>query len=764
MKNISNYLELYNEVKSLGAKDMESCMQCGTCSASCPLSQGNNPFPRKIYRFIQMGLKERLRASPEPWLCYYCGECNDDCPRGAEPAETMMAVRRWLTMQYDWTGLARKFYLSEKWEFGALAVVALFVVLLFTFFHGPIITDRVAVNTFAPVAWVELGDLLMAGILAALLLSNGWRMQRFIMDGTKAPLSIYLTEAREFFTHFLTQKKWRQCGEDRSRWLKHFLLVSGYLTMLTLIIVFLHWFQVDDSSWHFTSIFGYYATGVLLFITAEMLFSRLQKQETMHRYSHVSDYLFLVLLFATTLTGIIMHIVRLAGWPMGTYVMYVIHLAIAVPMLVIEVPFGKWAHLFYRPFAVFLAKVKDKVDNPSVVDLGAIRSEVGDTFSTCMHCGTCSTVCPSGTVADYSPRLVLRHIALDRATSVTVDEASWLCSTCNSCTEHCPRGIGFLDILKYIRKRVVDANLLPRVFETPVTSLKHEGNPWGGKRENRMMWAGDNKVPMYDSKMEYCLFNCCTTAYDTSSEKRNQKGGVALLRLLEHARVSFGTLGTKENCCGDMVDKIGAADVAEDLQKKNTDMFLDAKVAKILTVSPHCLNTFSKEYQGLEKVEKIHYVELLDNLIHSGDIQPKHNVDLKVTYHDPCYLGRHNGVYEPPRRVLEAIPGVELIEMESNRDRSFCCGGGGGGLCKNDANSQGLGENRIKEALESGAEILTTACPYCIQMLSAAVEDLGVQDKIKVRDVSELLLASVDKAECADLAELADRRSLKSSS
>ncbi len=764
MKNISNYLELYNEVKSLGAKDMESCMQCGTCSASCPLSQGSNPFPRKIYRFIQMGLKERLRASPEPWLCYYCGECNKECPRGAEPAETMMAVRRWLTMQYDWTGLARKFYLSAKWEFGALAIVSLFVVMLFTFFHGPIITDRVAVNTFAPVAWVELADLLMAAILAALLFSNGWRMQRFIMDGTKAPVSIYLSEAREFFTHFLTQKKWRQCGENRSRWLKHFLLVSGYLTMLTLIIVFLRWFQVDDSSWHFTSLFGYYATGVLLYITAEMLFSRLKKQETMHRYSHISDYLFLVLLFATTLTGIIMHIVRLAGWPMGTYVMYVIHLAIAVPMLVIEVPFGKWAHLFYRPFAVFLAKVKEKADNPSVVDLRAIRSEVGDNFSACMHCGTCSTVCPSGTVANYSPRLVLRHIALDRATSVTVDEASWLCSTCNSCTEHCPRGVGFLDILRYIRKRVVEANLLPKVFESPVANLRKEGIPWRGKKENRLEWAGDIKVPVYDENKEYCLFNCCTIAYDPGLEKRSQKGGLALLKLLDYAKVSFGTLGTKENCCGDMVDKIGVADVAEDLQQKNTDMFLDAEVAKILTVSPHCLNTFSKDYSSLKNIEKLHYVELLDELISSGVISPQYSLDLKVTYHDPCYLGRHNGIYNQPRRILESIPGLELVEMESNREHSFCCGGGGGGLCKNDSISHGLGENRIREALQSGATILATACPYCIHMLSAAVNDLGVIDKIKIRDISELLLASLDRAEHASILATSYSQSFKRSS
>ena len=741
MRNISHYLELYNEIKSLGAKDMDSCMQCGTCSASCPLSQGNYPFPRKIYRYIQLGLKGRLLASSEPWLCYYCGECNSECPRGAEPAETMMATRRWLTMQYDWTGLARKLYFSKAWEFGALAVVALLVILLFALFHGPIVTDRVAVNTFAPVGWVEFADLMMAGLLAGLLLSNGFRMHRFIMDGEKVPLSHYFAEAKTFLVHFATQKKWRQCGDDKSRWFKHLLLVSGYLTMLTLIIVFLRWFQVDDSSWHFSSIFGYYATGVLLYITGEMLYSRMKKQETMHRYSHMSDWLFLVLLFATTLTGIIMHFLRLAGWPIGTYVMYVVHLAIAVPMLVIEVPFGKWSHLFYRPFAVFLSRVKERAQQTSQVDYQAIKGDAGEAFSTCMHCGTCTTVCPNGDVSNYSPRLILRHIALDRATEVTVDNASWNCVTCNTCTEHCPRGISFLEILKSIRRRVVDAGLMPRVFRQPVDSLVQNGNPWDGKPEERLNWTGDVSTPSYVDTHEYCLFTCCTTAYDGGREKRSRKGGQALLHLLEEADVSYGTLGTQESCCGDMVDKIGNQEVARELERKNTDMFQSAGVSKILTVSPHCLNSF-KNYADLANVEVEHYTELLDRYLRSGELKAEKRLELKVTYHDPCYLGRHNGIYEAPRRLLQSIPGLELIELPNNRERSYCCGAGGGGLCK-DGDEKQFAEKRIKEAVDSGADVLATACPYCIRMLCDARDKLGAADKIVVRDVAELLWQSV---------------------
>lgn len=736
--------DLYREVERLGARDMEACMQCGNCASACPLSAGENTFPRKIYRYLQLGLKDKLLESPEPWLCYYCGDCNIDCPRGAEPAETMMAARRWLTTEYDWTGLAKRFYLSEKWEFGALGAVALFVILLFTFFHGPVVTDRVAVNTFAPVMWIEIGDLVMAAILSTFLLTNAFRMYRLIMNGTKVPLQLYLTEARAFVQHFLTQRRWRKCGEDRSRWLKHLILVSGYLTMMTLIIVCIRWFQVDDSSWHFTSIFGYYATAVLLYISAEMFRSRMEKQEKIHRFSHTSDWLFLSLLFLTSLTGIMMHIVRLLGWPMGTYVIYVIHLAIAVPMLVIEVPFGKWSHLFYRPLAVFLTTLKEKALKESQVDPAVTRKDVGETFKSCMQCGACTGICPWGEVVSYSPRKILRNLTLDVASNVSVDEASWTCATCNSCVEQCPRGIGITDLIKSVRRQVVSGGFLPGYFQQPLKSLRENGNPWEGKRSCRLDWAEGVRLPAYTKGHEYCLFTCCTTAYDTTAEKGSMKAGVALVRLLEHAGVSYGTFGTKESCCGDMADKIGAVTIADDLAGKNSEMFIRAGVSKILTSSPHCLNSFSKNYKVLGNIAKVHHTELLAKLIQEGTVKPVNNLGLKVTYHDPCYLGRHSSIYEAPRKILESIPGVTLLEMQNSRERSSCCGGGGGGPWKEGFGKEGLGEVRVKEAIATGAEVISTACPYCIRSLNEAIAKLGVGNRIRVQDVTELLLQSVD--------------------
>jgi len=740
--------DLYREVERLGARDMEACMQCGNCASACPLSAGENTFPRKIYRYLQLGLRDKLLESPEPWLCYYCGDCNTDCPRGAEPAETMMATRRWLMTQYDWTGIASRFYTSPKTEVGAFLGVGLFVILLFLLFHGPVVTDRVELNTFAPVHWIHLGDQIMMGFVFVMLFSNAAYMFYGIMQGTKIPLHLYLTQAPVFFINYFTQKRWRKCGTGPgSAWWRHVFLFSGWVAMEILVMAALTAFQTDivHPFWHWTRLLGYYATIALMVGSTTMLYSRwFKKEEKLHRYSDFTDMFFLVLIVAIAVTGILVHFFRLAGLPIMTYTAYVIHLAITVGMLTLMLPFGKLSHLMYRPLAIFLTTLKEKALRDSQVDLSTIRKDIGATFESCMQCGACTGVCPWGEVTSYSPRKILRDISLDRSSNVSVDEAAWTCASCNSCVEQCPRGIGILDLIKSVRRHVVEAGALPKSYNAAVQSLKQNGNPWAGKTANRLDWAQGVNLPTYTQEHEYCLFTCCTTAYDTSNDKGSQKAGLALLSLLEHAGVSYGTLGTKESCCGDVVDKIGAADVVADLTKKNTEMFLTAGVDKILTTSPHCLNSFKKNYAGLQQIAQTHSTELLDELIVKGAIKPVNSLDLKVTYHDPCYLGRHSGIYEAPRRILEAIPGVTLIEMQNNRERSFCCGGGSGGPWKDRVAKESLGEIRVREAIATGADVITTACPYCIRTLNEAITKLGVGNQIKVLDITELLLQSVD--------------------
>jgi len=362
---------LMKELKEYGAVDIEKCFNCGNCTASCPLATDEYPFPRNVIRRVQLGQKDRLAQQIDPWLCYYCGNCSETCPKGAEPGETMMAARRWLTARYDWTGLARKFYTSPVWEIGSIIVVGLFIVLMFVLFAGPMETDHVALNTFAPVQRIHYGDWVLAAFLSFFLLSNIYRMYVLnLRKGVdfKIPLSVFITQLWQLILHFATQKRFEQCDEEqhgfwrKDRWRNHLLLVSGYVLMFALVVGFLPWFQTDNiyPLYHPQRWLGYYATIVLLYGGADILWGRIKKAHQMHRFSHLSDWIFPILLLLTTATGILVHTFRYLDLPLPTYYTYVIHLVILTPMLVLEVPFGKWSHLAYRPFAVYFQAVKEK--------------------------------------------------------------------------------------------------------------------------------------------------------------------------------------------------------------------------------------------------------------------------------------------------------------------------------------------------------------------------------------------------------------------
>jgi len=362
---------LLNELKEYGAEGIEKCFNCGNCTAICPLASDEYPFPRNVIRRVQLGQTSQLTQQLDPWLCYYCGDCSATCPKGAEPGETMMAARRWLTAKYDWTGLARKFYTSPAWELGSIVVVAIFMVLMFVFFAGPMETDQVALNTFAPVERIHYGDYVLAAFLSFFLLSNIFRMYILTLRKgmtIKIPLLVYVTEAWNLIYHFVTQKRFENCDEEqkgffqKKRWHNHFLLVSGYVLMFAMVVGFLPWFQTDAiyPIYHPQRWLGYYATIVLIYGGVDILWSRIKKANQAHRFSHLSDWIFPILLLLTTTTGILVHTFRYLDLALPTYYMYVAHLAILTPMLVLEVPFGKWSHLAYRPFAIYFQAVQAK--------------------------------------------------------------------------------------------------------------------------------------------------------------------------------------------------------------------------------------------------------------------------------------------------------------------------------------------------------------------------------------------------------------------
>jgi ferredoxin len=357
------------ELGHYGGSTAVKCFNCGNCTAACSLTNQDAVFPRRYIRYIQMGLEERMVGSLDPWLCYYCGDCSETCPRDAEPGKLMMASRRWLISRYDWTGLSRLMYKREVWEFGMLALVALLVLALFTIPESfgfrllaahPEARQTVNLAAFAPKEIVHVGDLTLASLLGLLLLGNAMRMVWFVRrDAPPAPPRIYLQSLKELLLHGLTQKRWRDCAADHTKhWLRHLFLVTGYATMFLLVVVFLYWFQVEDASFHWTSLLGYYGTVVLLAATTWIMVDRIQKKDQIHKHSDLSDWLFVILLFLTAASGILLHLFRLLDLPLPTYGLYVVHLMIAVPMLVVEVPFGKWAHLLYRPLALYLLAVR----------------------------------------------------------------------------------------------------------------------------------------------------------------------------------------------------------------------------------------------------------------------------------------------------------------------------------------------------------------------------------------------------------------------
>ncbi len=373
--------------------NISKCFNCGTCSAICAHAQGEYGFPRRMIRYAQLGLERRLLESPEPWLCYYCGVCSTTCPRDADPAELMMTLRRWLTSRYDWTGLSRRLYLSTAWEIGLLVGVALIVLALFIvpglvgipFGFAAVASSadalrHVRLDLFARKDWVHAADWTLAGLLGLLLSINAVRMIYFVHRGQrdrKVAAIRWFVQAYQLLLHGLTQRRWLEC-EQRvlRRWILHLLLVSGYATMFLLVVLFLPTFQRDGAELHYTSIFGYYATAALLGVTVVFMKDRLRKRERISKHSHVTDWMFLVLLFLTALSGILLHLARLLDLPWPTYVLYVAHLMIAVPMLVVEVPFGKWLHLVFRPVSEYLVAVH-RTNGLPVADATPARAIAG---------------------------------------------------------------------------------------------------------------------------------------------------------------------------------------------------------------------------------------------------------------------------------------------------------------------------------------------------------------------------------------------------
>ena len=360
---------LADEVIELGGDGIRNCYQCGTCTAVCPLSETSSTNFRKTIKYVQLGLKEKLLGDMTPWLCYYCGDCQASCPRNANPSEIMAAVRRYQTGQYDWTGFSSRLLRSKRVEMASIALLAALTVALVWLFHGPIITSSVQLETFAPISIVEPAGLALFGVLGALLLSNTYRMYRFTRvtpasadpPGDRAGTISSMKKAVSVLgVHFLTQFPMSRCGARR-RWVDHLLIVSGYAASFILFVVLLR-YTLTNQVYSITDpllLAGYFSAFALMYATTISLLRRLAKADTYSRSSrHSTDWMFITLLFLTALTGLLVNVFKYLSMPLPAYYIFTVHLAIVVPLLVLEVPFAKWSHLAYRPFAAYFASLK----------------------------------------------------------------------------------------------------------------------------------------------------------------------------------------------------------------------------------------------------------------------------------------------------------------------------------------------------------------------------------------------------------------------
>jgi len=355
---------LIDELELYGAQDVVKCYHCGNCSATCPFSGDSYVFPRKSMRYLQLGLESCLRDTLEPWLCYYCGECSDECPRGAEPGETMMSMRRWLTARYDFTGISALFYRSPKAELLAIVLLALLTGLGFVLFG--LSQGDLAVysgdGAFLPAEKVHLFDWTMAGVLVLLLGINCIRMWWFTIGSDRSirvtPL-LYLKQLFQVPLHFMTQKRYRDCDRQRP-WAIHLVLMLSYLTMLILIMFFLHRVQHGPGIDWWVHGFGYAAALGLIGTTIYALRGRLKQSEPHYKHSHETDWIFLVLLLLVSVTGVAQHALHRGGFEVAANLVYVVHMMGVVPMLLLEVPFSKWSHMAYRPLAMYFSAIHER--------------------------------------------------------------------------------------------------------------------------------------------------------------------------------------------------------------------------------------------------------------------------------------------------------------------------------------------------------------------------------------------------------------------
>jgi len=468
---------------------------------------------------------------------------------------------------------------------------------------------------------------------------------------------------------------------------------------------------------------------------------------------------------------------------------WVLHVVSFFAFLII-MPLSKLRHIITSPINMFMSPkdrpkgaMRDIGNLMEAEDIDSVGAEIIDHFTwkqlmdldACTVCGRCTSVCPANqTGKSLDPREIILKVGQvmsesgDPSVTTTVttpkvlkvnsdnvferitSEELWACTSCKACDEICPVNIEILDkILDMRRYLALMASDFPSELGKAYVAMENSSNPWGASQNDRLNWTKDLDfdVPVIDEnnyeEYDYLYWVGCAGAFDD----RNAPVTKAVATLLNRANVSFAVLGPKEVCTGDSARRTGNEFVFQQLAIQNIENMNNLKVDKIITQCPHCFNTIANEYPQLGgNYQVIHHSQLLTELVQSGKIEVgTSDKPYKITYHDSCYLGRHNDIYTAPREIVGSIGGIEIREMKRQGTQSFCCGAGGGRMWMEESVGKKVNIERSQEAIDTGADEVAVACPFCYIMMDDGVKELGYGDNVKVRDVSLILLDNLKK-------------------
>ncbi|MBI2083414.1 MAG: 4Fe-4S dicluster domain-containing protein [Deltaproteobacteria bacterium] len=430
-------------------------------------------------------------------------------------------------------------------------------------------------------------------------------------------------------------------------------------------------------------------------------------------------------------------------------------------------PYGKHFHILtFLPNVFFMRTTPlGQLRNLNLEDEKATSFGMGtlkdlswkDTLdiATCTECGRCSSVCPATDTGkilnpkqlNIDEREHLRNRQTGPAPLLSPDvinpEVFWSCTTCRACEEACPVGIEFVDrIVGTRRHMVLTQGVMPTEVQTTFRNMETNFNPWGIGSDSRADWCRELGVRTLAEhpKAEYLYFVGCAGSFDD----RNKKIATALVKILQKAKVDFAILGKDEVCTGDPARRIGNEYLYQMLAKKNIETMARYQFKKVITACPHCFNTIKNEYpQFGGNYEVVHHTDFIAELIREQKLTPVRPLFRKVVYHDSCYLGRYNNIYDAPREILKSIPAAEIVEVEQSRDNGRCCGAGGGRMWMEERVGKRVNHQRLEDLQVANPNIIASACPFCITMLRDATRDKHVEEKIQTKDVVEILADSL---------------------